>query len=366
MYNKTMCRLWHEYRNRIISVLAILFCLGGSFFVQNKYFSNRSNDRTTVSDASIGIFAMDTYMTITVEGDSESAREALEAATDEIHRLDELLSTGNIQSEISWLNSHHGGEIGDDTQYLIDKSLDIYEMSKGAFDITIFPLMHTWGFDSDNKHVPKAKDIESALTNVGADKLILTKQDGQTVLEMPKGCEIDLGGIAKGYTADRVRDILVENGCNNAMINLGGNVLPIGNRADGETWEVVIRKPEDENSYLCKLKVKDKSVVTSGGYQRFFEEDGEIYHHIIDPSTGYPASSGILSVTVISEDGALADGLSTALFVLGEAEACELWKEHSGEFDMVIYTSDKRLIVSENLADSIVDSIHYDLLHTTN
>ena len=135
------------------------------------------------------------------------------------------------------------------------------------------------------------------------------------------------------------------------MVSLGGNVQALGAKPDGSKWKVAVQNPDSDESYIGVLEIAGKAVITSGGYERYFEKDGKTYHHIIDPATGYPADSGLKSVTIISSDGTLADGLSTSLFIMGKDKACDFWKEHSDKFDMILMTDDNELYVSEGIAD---------------
>ena len=167
------------------------------------------------------------------------------------------------------------------------------------------------------------------------------------------GMEIDLGGIAKGYTSSRVMDIFREHGVKHGLVSLGGNVQAIGTKKNGKPWRVAIQNPESEMEYLGVLNIEDKCVITSGGYERFFEKNGVHYHHIIDPRTGYPADSGLISATIISDDGALADGLSTSLFIMGKDEAEKYWRDHADDFDYILEDEDGTLYVTEG-ADEIL------------
>ena len=164
--------------------------------------------------------------------------------------------------------------------------------------------------------------------------------------------KIDLGGIAKGYTSARIRDIFKKNGIESGLVNLGGNVQALGTKTDGNNWRVAVQSPDDTEDYLGVLSIRDKAVITSGGYERYFEQDGVTYHHIIDPKTGYPAESGLSSVTIVSDDGTLADGLSTALFIMGKDKAESFWRAHSDKFEAVLVTDDGTIYVTEGLKGS--------------
>ncbi len=300
------------------------------------------------------VFAMDTVMIIRATG--KTAQTAVDQAVAEINRLDALLSAGSGQSEIGMINLNGEGELSEDALFLVRRSLELYKSTEGAYDITVYPLMKLWGFAGGNAAVPEKDRIREVLSQCGSDKLRL---DGNRLI-LGKFQSIDLGGIAKGYTSDRIMKIFEDNGVTSGMVSLGGNVACYRTKPDGSLWRCGItdpEKPDDSTSLLGIVSVRDKSVITSGGYERFFtDESGKKYHHIMDMKTGYPADSGLLSVTIISEDGTLADGLSTALFVMGEEKAVDFWRGSGYSFDFVMLTADGRLLVSEGIADSFESS----------
>lgn len=294
------------------------------------------------------VFAMDTYMTVTAYG--ENAEEAVAEAVAEIERLDELLTATTDGGEIYAVNHSGGGELSSDSMYLLGRSEELYEATDGAFNITIFPVMDAWGFVSDEFAVPSADELQEKLSLVDFEQLEIDQEN--SCVEMHKdGMAIDLGGIAKGYTSTRIADIFREHEIESGLINLGGNVHVVGNKTDGTKWKVGIQSPESDEEYLGVLAVSACAVITSGGYERYFEEEGITYHHIIDPETGYPANNGLISVTIISKDGTLADGLSTSLYIMGLEDAKEFWKKHSEEFDAILLTEEKELYVTEGIAD---------------
>lgn len=516
--------------------------------------------KTEDGGISMDVFAMDTYMTLLAYG--ENAEEAILAAAAEIHRLDDLLSTGNPESEISKLNAAGGGTISEDVEELIARAKEIHTQTGGLFDISIYPVMKLWGFPTQEFRVPDKAEIEETLKLVDAAQITVTEVPaaGQAATTAPDaaqtaapsegtapaaegtepaaapaadaadapaeesapaaeqgapaetapaadgsaeqaaeatgeveapaaveaqaaapqrvyvqvsaaenaeaapsaentdsaageaaqaaaeganaavetgpaetapaeenpaadaaapaadaaapaadaaapadgtapaadaaapasdaaapaadaaapaaenaaeaqteapvetetkvsfgitGMEIDLGGIAKGYTSSRVMDIFREHGVKHGLVSLGGNVQAIGTKKNGKPWRVAIQNPESEMEYLGVLNIEDKCVITSGGYERYFEKDGVHYHHIIDPRTGYPADSGLISATIISDDGALADGLSTSLFIMGKDEAEKYWREHADDFDYILEDEDGTLYVTEG-ADEIL------------
>ena len=192
--------------------------------------------------------------------------------------------------------------------------------------------------------------------------LIDYDKETSTVSFKKDGVQIDLGGIAKGYTSSRIMDIYKEKGVTSGLVNLGGNAQVFGTKPDGSLWRVAVQSPDSEDEYLGVLEMKDKAIITSGGYERYFEKDGVTYHHIIDPSTGYPADNGLISVTIVSADGTLADGLSTSLFVMGKDKATDYWKAHSDEFDMILLTDDEKLYVSEGIKDSFTSDREFEIV----
>ena len=459
---------------------------------------------------SMNVFAMDTYMNLLAYGDR--AEEAIVAAAAEIHRIDDLLSTGNPESEISKINAAGGGEVSDFTAGLIAESQTLYKETGGLFDIAIYPVMKLWGFPTQEYRVPEKAEIEAALKladpsaiTVGsapapaapaaaegatsaaeetapaeapkddsaedagvpeeaqeaapaeepaaspeedaavpeeaqeaepqaaeapavpetattpaesaeapaeepvaapekdatapeeaqeaapaaaeastaaapaAEETAPAAAAGDTATEAAAaaapaealkvqitfgipGMEIDLGGIAKGYTSSRVMEIFKEYGVEHGLVSLGGNVQALGGKQDGNPWRVAIQNPESELDYLGVLEIADKCVITSGGYERFFEQDGVRYHHIIDPRTGSPADSGIISSTIISSDGALADGLSTSLFIMGLEEAEKYWRANANKFDFVLEDRSGKLYISEGAAKMITTEMDMEVV----
>lgn len=314
---------------------------------ENTESSSQSDDAES-QEASTELFAMDTYMSLKAYG--ENAQEAVDAAADEIKRLDEVLSTGDENSDVGQINANGGGSLTDDTSYLLERSIELYEKTDGLFDIAIYPVMEAWGFTTQNYRVPEDSELKELLKLTDASKIQYDEKNKKVSFNQD-GMKIDFGGIAKGYTSARIMDIYKEHGVESGLANLGGNVQVLGTKTDGSKWRVAIQSPSSEEEYLGILTTQDKAVITSGGYERYFEQDGKTYHHIIDPRTGYPAENGLISVSIVSSDGTLADGLSTSLFIMGEEKAEAFWKEHSDEFDMILEAEDGTLSVSEGIAD---------------
>ncbi|MCI6021168.1 MAG: FAD:protein FMN transferase [[Bacteroides] pectinophilus] len=305
------------------------------------------------------VFAMDTYMTLTAYGDN--AQTAVNEAVAEIRRLDDRFSVGNAESDVTLINNAGGGHVSEETAFLIEKSLDIGRKTNGAFDITVYPLMELWGFTSGNYRVPSDEEIKDVLSKVSYTNVIA---DGQEVT-LNNNAMIDFGGIAKGYTSSRVMEIFRQNGVEHGIISLGGNVQALNSKPDNSSWRVAVQKPDGDGSYLGILSVDNKAVITSGGYERYFKQNGMTYHHIINPSTGYPSDSDLTSVTIVCEDGTTADALSTSLFVMGLADAMDFYRNSGIAFDMILYDRDGKLYVTQDIADSFSSDIDVEIISRT-
>ena len=283
------------------------------------------------------VFAMDTVMTLTVYGQPAITESALHEAEGEIHRLDHLLSVTDPESEISILNESMGVSVSAETAALLEKALEVSRLTNGAYDMTLGYITEAWGFRSEKPGVPDRALITKLLSSCGYEHVQIAGRQ----VEIRPNMAVDLGGIAKGYAAERVMRILEKSGIESAVISLGGNVGTLGQKPGGDLWHVAVESPDKTKDYDVVLLLDGGLfAVTSGGYERFFEEGGTIYHHILDPDTGFPAQSDLKSVTIVSSDGTLADGLSTALFVMGSEKATAFWRQHAGDFQMVLITEE--------------------------
>ena len=290
------------------------------------------------------LFAMDTYMEFTAYG--RGGQQAVEKAAKEVQRLDALLSAQNEESQVYALNQRGSLEVSDDLAEIIQRGKEIFQETDGLFDDTIYPLMELWGFPTGEYHVPSGEEIENLLPDVDGGTVEIS---GNTVT-LGEGQQIDLGGIAKGYTGEKLTEIFQGYGVSSAMVSLGGNIQAIGTKPDGSSWRVGIRDPKGgQADYIGVIQVQDEAVVTSGGYERYFQANGKTYIHIIDPRTGYPVENDLLSVTIVSRDGTLADGLSTALYIMGYEEAVSFWQQHQDKFDVILITDDGQIHVSKKL-----------------
>lgn len=296
-------------------------------------------------EATASLFAMNTYMTFTAYG--ETAGVTLEEAVDLVEKVEDLWSVTDTGSEIYAAN-HNGGRpipVSRETAELVSFALEMAEETDGALDPTLYPVLAAWGFTTDTKQVPSEPEIDGLLQNVDYRRISL---DG-TSLTVPDGMALDLGAVGKGYAASLVAEVLAEHDVTSALVNLGGNVQAVGHRPDGRDWRIGVRAPwEDEN--LGVLEISDAAVVTSGGYENYFEDaEGNLYWHILDPATGRPADNGLRAVTIVGEDGGRCDALSTALFVMGAEKAEKYWRENGG-FDMLLVTDENEVILTEGIA----------------
>ena len=286
------------------------------------------------------------YFDTVIQIDAWGVRTSVLEECKEICETYEALFSNKIEtSEVSRINASAGSpvKVSQETLDLISLGLKYCELSGGKFDITIAPLSDLWNFTDNPDHViPDAAAIEEALSHVDYKKVMIDEEACTVTLQDPQA-KIDLGGIAKGYIADRLKEYLKKEGVEHALINLGGNVLTLGTSSDGSPFRIGIQKPFDEqNIPIDTVEIQDRSVVSSGVYQRYFEKDGNLYHHILDPETGYPYANGLLQATVITDSSADGDALSTCCFALGLEEGSAL-AESLGDVQAVFVTEDYSL-----------------------
>lgn len=257
-------------------------------------------------------FYMDTVITITGYADKEILEDAVALCGEY-----EKIFSRTVEGSDVWRINHAEGSpvrVCGDTAELLAMALDVCEKSGGALDITIAPASDLWDFKSERPEIPDRDKLKSAAELVDYTRL---KLQGDMVT-LPAGMAIDLGAVAKGYIADKAAGYLKEQGVASAILNFGGNVIALGGKPDGSKWSIGIQDPEEETGRAgYSVMVADKSVVTSGIYQRGFDRDGVRYHHILDSATGWPVQNGLASVTIIADSSAMADAMSTACFVLG-------------------------------------------------
>ncbi|MBE6572338.1 MAG: FAD:protein FMN transferase [Ruminococcaceae bacterium] len=314
--------------------LTVLFCAGCAKNVEYK-----SSD----------FFAMNTYATIT----ADCTEDILSRAKSLVFDIENQLSATIAESDINNL-SNTERETYDETISLLSYAKEISDATDGAFDFTLGTLVRLWNITGDAPTLPQKDEIEEALSHCGFEKTNLS--DGKFSCD-DKKLSVDLGGIAKGYAGQKVAEFLKEKGVCDASVYLGGNVTVIGsspsNRKKGVLgWNVAINNPFDTADILGVVTLCDKTVSVSGSYERYFELDGEIYHHILDSKTGYPARSDLASVAVIAADGTLADGLSTAFFVMGLEKSVDFYKSGIFDFEAIFCTNDRKVFVTDGLQKS--------------
>ena len=291
----------------------------------------------------LDFFAMDTYVQATAYG--KNADKFLLAINEETVRLEGIFSAHKRDSELFALNSGKNA-YSEELLSLVSEAISLSELTEGGFDPTLLPVSNLWNFGGEAR-IPSEEEISNALKRCGYEKITLT----QDCIDLGKS-ELDLGGIAKGYAADRFIALAKENGTESAIGSFGGMVAVIGEKPNGAPWKIAIRDPNGDG-FAAVLKVSDVCISTSGAYERYFTFEGKVYHHILDPQTGYPAESDLLSVTVIDKSGTKADALSTALFVMGKDKALDFCLEN-GICAVLISEENKFITVGLN-ADSVTE-----------
>jgi len=300
---------------------------------------SKNVEPTTVSG-----FKFNTYISITAYSEVNSS--VLDQCLTLCDTYENLYSRTIESSTLSKVNRHEITEIPAELATLIQYGIQYGTLSNGSFDITIGSVSSLWDFTSDNPQVPNLSDINSALAYVNYKNISLQKKPGSDdtyLISIPNGTVIDLGAIAKGYIADKLKEYLVDNGVKSALINLGGNILCVGNKPDDTAFNIGVKKPFSESGEsLATLKISDKSIVSSGTYERCFTKDGQFYHHILNPQTGYPYDNQLTSVTIISDSSVQGDCLSTTCFTLGLDEGLKLVESLDG-IEAIFVTSDDQL-----------------------
>lgn len=274
------------------------------------------------------IYSLGTIIRLSLWGADSS--EAVQEAIARIYEIDAKMSTQSSTSEIVRLNSSSdlSSRLSDETLLVIEEALNYSKLTQGAFDPTIGPIVELWGIGTDHERLPSEDEILKKLKLVDYRGITI---DGKSVILAQKGQMIDLGGIAKGYAADQVVEVLRKLEIKSALIDLGGNIYALGLKPDGSKWKIGIQNPfRPRGGYLGILSTSNKSVVTSGNYERCFEHKGVCYHHIFDPRTGYPSKSGLSSVTIVSDSSMDGDALSTSVYIMGLEQGLQLIESLKG------------------------------------
>ncbi len=298
--------------------------------------------------------AMYTVTTITVSAATdETARRAIDAAFLALDRIEKLMNYYSKDSEVSEINRNAGVRpvrVSPETFEVVGKSVFVAENTEGAFDITLGPVIEAWDFEK--KTVPGKGEINERMKRVGYRNIVLDSRQ-RTVFLKKGGMQINLGGILKGFAADRAVDVLRKNGIRSGIVAIGGDIRAFGNRPGGEPWKVGVQNPRQtgkDDEILATVDLTDKAISTAGDYERYYILDGVRYHHILDPKTGYPAK-GCRSVTVVAADGIAADGFDTGLFVLGPAKALSILGKLG--LDGIVVDEDGKVFVTDGIKGSV-------------
>ena len=291
------------------------------------------------------LFAMDTMMNVRIWGDEET----LSKACDIIRNLDRLLDAQNANSDISKLNQDGFLSVSKDTAVLLELAVQYSEQTDGCFDPTVYPAVLAW---KEAKTAPPTEaELQTILPQIGTEHISL---DGRNI-SLSNGAMLDLGGIAKGYAAQMCIEYLKKSNVETAIISLGGNVQTLGSKPDGSKWSVGIADPANPSASIAVVRFEGSlALVTSGSYQRYYELCGVKFHHILDPKTLYPAENELSSVTILAQNGTMADAYSTALFVMGLDDAIEFWRSQS-DFEAVFVLNDGTILATDGAAPLLTD-----------
>lgn len=299
------------------------------------------------------VFVMDTVMTITSYGKQRDA--GIVAAESVLVSMDAMLDPELPTSSVYEINHAEGANVVIPGQMatMLSTAKTVYDQSEGALDPSLYPVIKRWGFIDSKYYVPTDDEIMGDLSRRGFDKMILTSfpSSGSYSVSFPPYVEISLASVGKGCAVTNAIDAMRQAGVTSGLVTLGGNVQTLGLKPDGSFWQVGVQDPNNTSSYLGVVTVGETAVVTSGSYQRYFTAmNGKVYHHIINPKSGYPVSNSLVSVTIICEDGTMADCLSTAMFVLGETKALNYWRTYGG-FEMILVDSDNHITCTKGLIE---------------
>ncbi len=339
-----------QYKNKIFLSEKIPRSLLLGIFIISLFLPSCQNNIFNSNHFQKQWFLMDTLIEVTISlDDSKKAEEYMGKVYNELKRIENLFTGYDSTGEIWKINNSNGKriQINPEVFNLINTSIVFSELSDGAFDITVWPLIQLWGFgQKKHEQVPDSKDIETLLRLVNY-KLIGLFPDDKSIQLSQNNVGLDLGGIAKGYALDRVAGLLKKAGIVNFLINAGGDIIVSGTRSNGKKWRVGIQHPRTKG-VIETLELSDCAIVTSGDYERFFIKDGERYHHILDPSTGYPSDkciscTVIVDSNLIQNSGTIADVLSTAIFVLGHKKGIKLAETFKGT-KIIFITPEQKMI----------------------
>lgn len=327
-----------------VLVFTIILCI--IFIASYIIGRNKKESKETITRE---FYALGTIIRLRVYGNK--GERAIEEAIDRLSTIDNKMSVFKEFSEVSMINKKAGissQEVSKDTYFVIKKAVEYSELSEGTFDPTIRPIIGLWRIGSENPRIPSKDEIAKKLKLVNYEDIILNERNNSIGLKHEKQA-IDVGGIAKGYAADEVKKVFKNNKVKSALIDLGGNIFALGKKPDKTLWKVGIQNPfNTRGEHVGVISVENKSIVTSGNYERYFMKDGKVYHHIIDPQTGYPSESEIISATIISDYSIDGDGLSTGVYIMGIEKSIKLIESLKG-IDAIFITQNKEIYVTSGI-----------------
>lgn len=313
--------------------------------------SGCSKDNKVTEPLSKTELLMGTVVTVTLYDSNDEG--ILDKVFTKVKELESTLSINENGTLVDKINESAGIEpvkVDYDTYTVIKKGLEYAKLSNGLFDISVGPIVKLWNIGLPEAKVPTQEEIDSRIPLVGYSDVELNDEEN-TVFLKRQGMMIDLGGVAKGYTADVISDILTEEGVKSAIIDLGGNIFAHGLKVDGSTWRIGIQNPfSDRGDIIGTITVKNKSIVTSGIYERYIEKDGIKYHHILSPKTGYPYENEIAGITIISDKSSDGDALSTSVFAMGVEEGMKFINTQEG-IDAIFVTKDNKIYITDGIRD---------------
>ena len=320
-----------------------------NFVIISTIFTGCSTQLSQNNQISEQEFFLNTIITITLYDTDDTS--LIDKSFELCEKYERIFSRTDENSELYKLNEQNEAQVSDELLHVLQTAIYYSELSEGKFDITMGAISDMYGFSSENPAAPDQDALNEALAHAGYKNIVI---DGNYVKITDPDTVIDLGGIAKGYIGDKIKEFLVSQGVTSGIINLGGNVLCIGGKPDGSDFRVGIQYPfGDATETIAKLDVSDLCVVTSGVYERCFYENDKLYHHILDPKTGLPCDNGLLSVTIIGENSEICDALSTTTFAMG-LDSIDLINQTDGVYALYV-TDDYEVIYSEGLEKYIVE-----------
>lgn len=327
-------------KKKIIIVVAAVICVA---LLTALYFWNYNREKRYDCSEKNAV-AMGTIVSQKLYG--EGSAKHIEKISTLINALDDEISWREESSAVAKINSGEAVKSRQVTD-IIEKCLQVTKDSDGAFDITIGGVTRLWNIGEDSQRVPAKKEIDLELQNVGSDKVSIASN----TISLQDGTKLDLGAVGKGAACDNVMTYLKASDIKGAVVSVGGSIVAYGKyNKKGDKWRIAVKHPRNENEYLGVIFLSEGFVSTSGDYERYFEQDGKRYHHIIDATTGYPADSGVISVTVVCDSGILSDALSTACFILGEKESKSLLEKYNAS----------AIFVDSELNVSVVGDIDFE------